>query len=285
MKLSRLSLFSLFLVVALTSGCGVVNRVRARNALNEGARAYREGNFAEAEQKFRYAYELDPSQERTPLFIARSIQQQYKPGVNSPENVAKGQAAIQAYQDILSREPGNDDAYKAIVYLYGQMKNEDKVRELLTQRASLETLPNEKRSEALTVLASKQGKCSYDITEQKENKEQKNTTEDGKPKVVYVYKKPANQADFDAAKRCVEEGLKLSEQAVKLDRNSSGAWSAHAALLREATKIAEMEGNAQARTQFEQQYDQALETAKRLTDEAEKKKEAEAAQSPTPAAS
>jgi len=282
MKLSRLSLFSLLLVAALTSGCGVVNRVRARNALNEGARAYREGNFPEAEQKFRYAYELDPSQERTPLFIARSIQQQFKPGVNTPENVAKGQAAIQAYQDILTREPGNDDAYKAVVYLYGQMKDEDKVRELLTQRASLESLSNEKRSEALTVLASKQGKCSYDITEQKENKEQKNTTEGGKQKVVYVYKKPANEADFQAAKRCVEEGLKLSERAVGLDRNSSGAWSSHAALLREATKVAEMEGNAEARTRFEQQYNEALETAKRLTEEAEKKKEA--AQSPTPAA-
>ncbi|HZI17349.1 MAG TPA: hypothetical protein VEY09_02010 [Pyrinomonadaceae bacterium] len=282
MKLSRLSLFSLFLAVALTSGCGVYNRVRARNALNEGARAYREGNFPVAEQKFRYAYEMDPSQERTPLFIARSIQQQYKPGVNTPENVAKGQEAIQAYQDILNREPANDDAYKAIVYLYGQMKNEDKVRQLLMERASLESLSNDKRSEALTVLASKQGKCSYDITELKENKEQKNTTEGGKQKVVYVYKKPTNQADFDAAKRCVEEGLKLSEQAVKLNQNSSGAWSAHAALLREATKIAEMEGNAQVREQYQQQYDQALETAKRLTEEAEKKKEAEA--SATPAA-
>jgi tetratricopeptide (TPR) repeat protein len=282
MKLSRLSLFSLFLAVVLTSGCGVFNRVRARNALNEGARAYREGNFAEAEQKFRYAYELDSSQERTPLFIARSVQQQYKPGVNTPENVAKGQEAIQAYQEILNREPGNEDAYKAIIYLYGQMKNEDKVRQLLMERASLEGLSNDKRSEALTVLASKQGKCSYDITELKENKEQKNTTEGGKQKVVYVYKKPANQADFDAARRCVEEGLRLSEQAVKLDPNSSGAWSAHAALLREATKIAEMEGNAQAREQYQQQYDQALETAKRLTEEAEKKKEAEA--SATPAA-
>jgi tetratricopeptide (TPR) repeat protein len=284
MKLSRLSLFSLFLAVVLTSGCGVFNRVRARNALNEGARAYREGNFAEAEQKFRYAYELDPSQERTPLFIARSIQQQYKPGVSTPENVEKGQAAIQAYQDILTREPANDDAYKAVVYLYGQMKNEDKVRELLMQRAALETLPTEKRSEALTVLASKQGKCSYDITELKENKEQKNTTEDGKQKVVYVYKKPANQADFDAARRCVEEGLKLSERATQLDPNSAGAWSAHAALLREATKVAEMEGNAEARTRFDQQYDKALETAKRLTEEAEKRKEAQAAASPTPAA-
>jgi tetratricopeptide (TPR) repeat protein len=286
MKLSRISLLPLLLAAAVAaSGCGAINRVLAKNALNEGARAYREGNFALAEEKFRYAYELDPSQERTPLFIARAVQQQYKPGVNTPENEAKGRAAIQAYQDILDRDPANDDAYKAIVFLYGQMKNDDKVRQMLTERASLATIPNDKRAEALTILASRQGKCSYDITEQKENKEQKNTTEGGQTKIVYAYKKPANQADFDTARRCVEEGLKLSNQAVQLDPNSSGAWSAHASLLREATKIAEMEGNAQAKTQNEQQYQEALAKAKRLTEEAERKKEAEAAQSPTPAAS
>lgn len=285
MKLSRISLFSLLLVVSLTSGCGVINRIRAKNALNEGVKAYREGNFPMAEEKFRYAGELDPSQLGTPLFVARAVQQQYKPGVNTPENVAKGQAAIQAYQDILDRDATSEDAYKAIVYLHTQMKNEDKVREMLMQRAGLSTLPNEKRAEALTILASKQGKCSYDITELKENKEQKNTTENGQAKIVYAYKKPANQADFDTAKRCVEQGLKLSNQAVQLDANGSSAWSAHASLLREATKIAEMEGNAQAKATYEQEYQKALETAKRLTEEAERKKEAEAAQSPTPAAS
>ena len=280
MKLSRISTVALLVgLVAANAGCALINRVRAKNALNEGASAYRQGNFAEAEQKFRHAYELDPLQKNAPLFIARAVQQQYKPGVPAPENVKKGEDAIAAYQEILNRDPSNDDAYKAIVFLYGQMRNEDKVREMLMQRASLGSIPPEKRSEALTILASKQWQCAYDITEQKENKETQTTTQPGNnlPKVTVKYKKPANQADFDRARQCVTEGLKLAEQAVNLDANNPNSWSYRANLLREAAKLAEMEGNAQAKADYESQYEKALETHKRLSEEAAKKKEAEEA--------
>jgi tetratricopeptide (TPR) repeat protein len=280
MKLSRLSIVSLLLVlVASTAGCGLVNRVRAKNALNEGARAYRDGNFALAEEKFRYAYEMDPSQQNAPLFIARSVQQQYKPGVPTPENVAVGEKAIAAYQDILNRDPSNDDAYKAIVFLHGQMKNDQKVNEMLIQRANLASAAPEKRAEAYTILASKQWQCSYDITELKENK----STENRPDKVLVHYKKPANQADFDKARTCVQEGLRLAEQAISLDPNSANAWSYRTNLLREASKLAEMEGNQQAKADYDKQYEEALQRQTVLTEEARKKREAqEAAKSPTP---
>ncbi len=283
MKLSRISIVAMLFVVASTSaGCGVINRIRAKNALNEGARAYKEGKFAEAEQKFREAYEYDPSQKNAPLFIARSVQQQYKPGVDNPENKAKGQAAIDAYQEILKNEPGNEDAYNAIVFIYRQMRNEDKERELLVQRANLQTAPPEKRAVAYTILASKEWQCAYDITELKENKE----TITQPNKVVIKYKKPANQADFDKARGCVTEGLKLAEQAISLDPNNPNSWSYKANLLREMSKLAEMDGNAEMKADYDKQYEAALETQKRLSEEAAKKKEAEeAAKSPTPPAS
>ena len=280
MKLSRLSTVSLLLVlVSGTAGCALVNRVRAKNALNEGVRAYREGNFAAAEEKFRYAYELDPSQQAAPIFIARAVQQQYKPGVPAPENVAMGEKAIREYQSILNRDPSNDDAYKAIVFLYGQMKNDEKVHEMLTQRANLTSATNKQRAEAYTILASKQWQCSYDITEQKENK----TTEKRPDKVLVHYKKPANQADFDKARGCVQEGLRLANEAISLDANSANAWSYKTNLLREASKLAEMEGNQQAKEDYDKQHASALERQTVLAEAARKKREAEeAAKSPTP---
>ncbi|HEV2859835.1 MAG TPA: hypothetical protein VGX48_02380 [Pyrinomonadaceae bacterium] len=279
MKLSRLSTVSLLLVVVSgTAGCGLVGRVRAKNALNEGARAYRDGNFALAEEKFRHAYELDPSQQAAPLFIARAVQQQYKPGVPTPENVAIGEKAIAAYQDILNRDPSNEDAYKAVVFLYGQMKNDEKVHEMLTQRANLASAAPERRAEAYTILASKQWQCSYDITEQKENK----STENKPDRVLVHYKKPANQADFDKARACVTEGLKLAEQAISLDANSANAWSYKTNLLREASKLAEMEGNQQAKEDYDKQHAEALERQTVLAEAARKKREEEAAKSPTP---
>lgn len=279
MKLSRISTAALLLALVATSGgCVLVNRVRAKNALNEGARAYRDGRFSDAEEKFRTAYELDPSQKNAPLFIARAIQQQFKPGVTTPDNVAIGERAIAAYQEILNKDPQNEDAYKNIVGLYGQMKNDDKVKQMLTERASLESLPKEKRAEALVILASQQWKCSYDITEQKENK----ATENKPDKVLIHYKKPANEADFDKANQCATEGLRLAEQAVNLDPNNSNAWTQKTNILREKAKLAEMAGDQKAKDDFSAQAQQALETQTRLAAEDKKKKEEAQAASPTP---
>jgi hypothetical protein len=281
MKLSRIHIVALLAAIVFSSGgCALINRVRAKNALNEGARAYRDGRFKDAEDKFREAYSLDETQKNAPLFIARAVQQQYKPGVNTPENVQMGERAIRAYQDILDREPGNEDAYKAIVFLYGQMKRDDKVNELLQTRAEKGTTPTA-RAEALVILASKQWQCAYDITERKENQ----TKEEKNGKIVIHYKKPAEQADFDKAQQCANEGMKLAEQAVSFNANSASAWSYKANLLREQAKLAEMSGNADAKTDLDHKYEQALTEQKRLLAEETNKKEAEAAKSPQPPAS
>ena len=60
-------------LICTASGCGLINRVRAKNQLNEAARAYHEGHFEEAEQYSRRALELDPDSKSAPLFIARTI--------------------------------------------------------------------------------------------------------------------------------------------------------------------------------------------------------------------
>src|SRR5678809_1109303 len=95
MKLSQTGIVMILaILVATSSGCGVINRIRAKNQLNEAAKAYREGHFPEAEQHSRRAAELDPNNKTAPMFIARTIHAQYRPGVQSPENIAKAQEAI-----------------------------------------------------------------------------------------------------------------------------------------------------------------------------------------------
>ena len=158
--------------------------------------------------------------------------------------------------------------------------NDDKVNELLLSRAKNGPTPKAK-AEALTILASKQWQCSYDITEQKDNK----TTVNEPNRILIKYKKPANQADFDKAQQCTTEGLRLAEEAAALDPNNPNAWSYKANLLREKSKLAEMNGDATAKADFDKQYEAALETQKRLATEDAKRKESEAAAKPTPPAS
>ena len=271
---TKTALAPLLLVVLVAApGCGFVNRIRAKNALNEGAQAYRDGRFADAQAKFEYAQSLDPDQKNAPLFVARAIHQQYKPGVDTPENRGKAEAAVQAYKNVLEKDPGNEDAFNAIAYIYRQMRDEPKERDWLMQRANMESVSREKRSDAFTVLASKEWNCTYEITDQKENKKTINKAD----AVVVEWTKPQNQADFDRARDCALKGLELVEKAISLNPNNPNAWSYKTNLLREMAKLAQMEGKAEDKARYDREADEAEARQKKLNEEAERQKqEAEA---------
>ena len=282
MKLSqtRIAIAFLAVLVATSSGCGVINRIRAKNQLNEAARSYREGRFAEAEQHSREAAALDPDNKTAPMFIARTIHQQYRPGVQSPENIAKAQQAIDAYQQILARNPQDDEAYKAIAYLYESIKEYDKLKQWISSRATDESAAPEKRAEAYVVLASKDWDCSFKITELPTNKT--TTIDQASNKATVSYKKPKDQKDFDQAQMCVKKGLTEAENAIKFDPNNESAWSYKTNLLLEASKLAEMDGQTEQKAQFQKDYEVALKRTTELSVANQKRKEEEAKQSASP---
>lgn len=270
----------LAVLVVSSSGCGVINRIRAKNQLNEAARSYREGRFAEAEQHSREAAELDPNNKTAPMFIARTIHAQYRPGVQNPENVAKAQQAIEAYQQILAKNPQDDEAYKAIAYLYESIKEYDKLRQWISARASSEDTDPEKRAEAYIVLASKDWDCSFKITELPTNKV--TTLDPSNNKATVSYKKPKDQKDFDQAQMCVKQGLSEAENAIKFDPNNESAWSYKTNLLLEASKLAEMDGQTEQKANYQKDYEAALKRTTELSAENQKRKEEEAKQAASP---
>ena len=284
MKLSQTRVaIGVAILVISTSGCSLVNRVRAKNQLNEAALAYHEGHFEEAEQRSRSALELDPNSKTAPLYIARSVHAQYRPGVQAPENLAKANQAIEAYQLILARDPKSDEAYKAIAYLYGAIKEDEKLRAWISSRATDAGAPAEKRAEAFIVLASKDWDCSFKITELPTNK---TTTLSAGNKATITYKKPQNQKDFDQAQACVKRGLEEVENAIQFDPNNESAWSYKTNLLIEASRLAEMDGKTDQKAQFDKQREVAQKRTTELSQANQKKKEEEeAAKQASPAKS
>ena len=281
MKLSQTRIaIVLAILVATSSGCGVINRIRAKNQLNEAARSYREGRFEEAEQHSREAARLDPDNKTAPMFIARTIHAQYRAGVQSPENIAKAQQAIEAYQKILERNPQDDEAYKAIAYLYGATKDDAKLRQWISSRAASETTEPEKRAEAFIVLASKDWDCSFKITELPNVKT--TTVDKSTNKATVSYKKPQDQKEFDQAQMCVKQGLSEAENAIKFDPNNESAWSYKTNLLLEASKLAEMDGKSEQKTEYQKQYESALKRTTELSAANQKRKEEEARQAASP---
>jgi hypothetical protein len=290
MKLSKTGIALLILVVlAATPGCGLINRVRAKNELNEAARAYKEGHFSDAEAHSKRAEELDPNNKVAEAFLARTIHAQYKPGVDTPANKSKAREAVDAYKKLLLDNPKSEEAYKAIAALLGPLKedidhNPDPPedpgrgqRSWVQARANDSTAPASQRAEAYTVLASKDWDCSYKITEL--NKQ----TQQNANRAVVVYKKPANQKDYDDAKMCVARGLEEANRAIQLDPNSESAWSYKTNLLLEQVKLAEMDGKTDEKAAFQKQADEAQKQTIKLNEENQKKKkEEEAKKAPSP---
>ena len=271
----------LALFVAATAGCTLVNKIRAKNELNETAKSYKEGRFEEAEQHAKRALQLDPLNQTAQIFIARVIHQQYKPGVDQPDNIQRARDAIAAYQRVLEK-PANDqqveEAYKAISVLYSAIKDDTDLRAWIMKRATDTSQPNEKRAEAYAILAGKDWDCSYKVTEQPDVKT--TSTEGGGAKVTY--KKPKEQKDLDKIQRCVVQGLQEAETAIKLYPNNESAWSYKTNLLLESAKIADMNGEADKKVQFQKQADVAQKRATALAEERRKKEEAAQAATPTP---
>ncbi len=282
MKLSQARLaIILAVLVASTSGCAVINRIRAKNQLNEAARSYRESHFDEAEQHSRRALELDPANKTAPLFIARTIHAQYRAGVTTPENIAKANEAIEAYKKILAANPKDEEAYKAIAFLYEKLKEDEKLRQWIMSRATDERMEPEKRSEAYVVLASKDWSCSFQITDLPTNK--LTTVENSKAAVSY--KKPKDQKDFDKAQMCVKKGLEEIENAIKFDPNSESAWSYKTNLLLEASHLAEMDGKMDEKAEWDKQREVAQKRTNALSEVNQKKKAEEAAKQASPPSS
>ena len=273
MKLSQARIaIALAVLVFTASGCSVVNRIRSKNELNEAARSYREGNYIEAEQHSRKALELDPNSKAAPLFIARTIHAQYRPGVAAPENIAKAREAIEAYRQILQNDPQNDEAYRAIAFLYERIKEDAKLREWITSRANDSGATPDKRAEAYIVLASKDWNCSFQLTEPN-----KVTASSAEGRATVMYNKPKDPKDFEAAQMCVKRGLEEVENALRFDQNSEPAWSYKTNLLLEAVKLAKMEGDTGREAELDKQRAAAQKRTDQLSEENRKKQAEEEA--------
>jgi tetratricopeptide (TPR) repeat protein len=252
---------TLMLATSLLAQTPSPSEAQAKQELNEAGRAYREGNFADAQAHSERALLLDPQNKTAPMFLARTIHAQYRPGNFTPENVAKAQEAIVAYQRILDRFPSDEEAYKAVAYLYGAIKEDELLREWILKRASDASMPNDKRAEAFAVLASKDWECSFKITDQPGTKV---TTVDAN-KTSVSYRMPKERVEFERAEECANRGLELVNMAITLTPENDSAWSYKTNILLELEKLAEMSGDAHNKTELHRQYAEALQETMKLS--------------------
>ncbi len=121
---------SLLALVALV-GC---NKLKARDELNKGVRAYKAAQFETAIEHFKRAIEADPELLNARVYLAIAYAGQYVPGAPSEENKQLAQSAIQEFENVLEMDPGNVTALSHMSTLYFEMskaeEGEEEIRRL-----------------------------------------------------------------------------------------------------------------------------------------------------------
>ncbi|HKE31383.1 MAG TPA: tetratricopeptide repeat protein [Candidatus Angelobacter sp.] len=102
-----------------TTGC---NKLLARDKLNKGVQAYKAAKYEKSIEYFKDAVRLDSDLKVAKLYLATAYMQQYVPGVDTPDNNANAQQAVEQYSEVLKNDPKNITALKGIASLYMNMK-------------------------------------------------------------------------------------------------------------------------------------------------------------------
>jgi tetratricopeptide (TPR) repeat protein len=106
--------FCLAVVVGTLFGVAGCNKLKARDLLNKGVAAFKNGQYDSSIEDFKQAKELDPTLLNARLYLATAYATEYIPGAPSDENVRVGQQAVSEFQDVLSVDASNLSALDGI---------------------------------------------------------------------------------------------------------------------------------------------------------------------------
>src|SRR5580700_7590926 len=109
---------ALLILVAGASGC---NKLKARDLLNKGVAAFKNGQTDAAIEDFKQAKDSDPDLMNARLYLATAYASLYIPGAPSAENLARGNQAIAEFKEVLDKDPRNLSAIDGIGSILFQM--------------------------------------------------------------------------------------------------------------------------------------------------------------------
>ena len=139
--LKRLTLAAVALALFSSVGC---DKLKARDQLNKGVKAYKDNHYEQAITHFQNAVNLDPALINARMYLATAYVSQFIPGIDSPENLRTAQQAIDEYQKVIDANPSRDqkvNSAKGIAYLYLNEKKWDDAKKYYRMASDLD--PND----------------------------------------------------------------------------------------------------------------------------------------------
>jgi hypothetical protein len=139
--LKLLTLAAVALALFSSVGC---DKLKARDQLNKGVKAYKDNHYEQAITHFQNAVNLDPALINARMYLATAYVSQFIPGIDSPENLRTAQQAIDEYQKVIDANPSRDqkvNSAKGIAYLYLNEKKWDDAKKYYRMASELD--PND----------------------------------------------------------------------------------------------------------------------------------------------
>jgi tetratricopeptide (TPR) repeat protein len=123
----------LLLAVVPLSGCNFIQKLRARDNLNKGVKAFTEMKYDAAAQFFEKSIAQDPDFEVARMYLATAYTSQFVPGSTDPKSEEMANKAIETFRQVVdtAKDPANPNrnAMLSIASLYYQLKKYDESKE------------------------------------------------------------------------------------------------------------------------------------------------------------
>ncbi len=101
----------LLILLGTATGC---NFLKSRDQLNKGIAAFKNAQYEQATDYFQNAVQLDPKNPNAKLYLATTYASQVVPNLQTPENLAIAQKALDGFNAVLANNPKDLTALKQI---------------------------------------------------------------------------------------------------------------------------------------------------------------------------
>ena len=260
MMKTLLTLAACGVLLLSATGC---QKLKARDNLNQGVRAYKATKYADAVKSFQLAVELDPDFPTARLYLATAYMSQWIPGAESDENKKFATAAYDNFQKVLEKDPNDKLAIASIASLYYNQKKFQEAKEWNERLLKVDS----QSKEALYTLGVIAWGKAYPVRGEARAKLSMKPEDPGplKDKKVRAEVRKKNFA-------LVQDGLRQLEAAVKVDPDYDDAYAYLNLMHRELADISDSPEEYKKELEQADAYVQkALEAKKRKAEALEKK--------------
>ncbi|MDR3734192.1 MAG: hypothetical protein P4L10_01505 [Acidobacteriaceae bacterium] len=118
-------LLGLVVLLGTTTGC---DKLKSRDQINKGVAAFKNAQYEEAVNNFQNAVKLDPASDNAKLYLATSYAYQVVPNLQTPDNLALAQKALDGFNAVLAKTPNDLTALKQIASIDRNIQKFDEAK-------------------------------------------------------------------------------------------------------------------------------------------------------------